>query len=59
MKDAIVEEIHAIREEISREAGHDPQRILEAARLRQKDSAKAHQIVTLPPKRIAPARKAS
>lgn len=34
-KDPIVEEIHAVREQIAREADYDLERILEAARARQ------------------------
>ena len=58
-KDPIVEEVHAIREELAKEAGDDLRRIVEAARTRQQASAKDHAVVTLPPKRIAPTRKAS
>jgi len=39
-KDPIIEEIHAIREEIARAAGYDIERILEAARARQAASGR-------------------
>ena len=58
-KDPIVEEVHAIREEISKEAGDDLDRILEAAKERQHTSENDHDVVRLPPKRVAPTRKAS
>jgi hypothetical protein len=58
-KDPIVEEVHAIRDELSKEAGDDLRRIVESAKTRQQASAKGHAVVTLPPKRIAPNRKAS
>jgi hypothetical protein len=58
-KDPIVEEVHAVRDELSKEAGDDLLRIVEAAKRRQQESAKSHAVVTLPPKRIAPTRKAS
>ena len=58
-KDPIVEELHAIRDELSKEAGDDLRQIVEAAKRRQQASAKDRAVVTLPPKRIAPPRKAS
>jgi hypothetical protein len=58
-KDSIVEEVHVIRDELSKEGGDDLRLIVEAAKRRQQDSAKGHAVVTLPPKRIAPTRKAS
>jgi hypothetical protein len=39
-KDPIIEEIHAVREEIARAAGYDIERILEAARARQAASGR-------------------
>jgi len=48
-KDPIIEEIHAVREEIAREAGYDIERILEAARARQ--SASGREAVRLSPRR--------
>lgn len=58
-KDPIVDEIHQIREELSKESGDDLRRITEAARLRQQAAASSRAVVTLPPKRVVPARKAS
>ena len=58
-KDLIVEEVHAIREELSKEAGDDLRRIVEAARQRQQASTDGRAMVTLPPRRVAPDRKAS
>jgi hypothetical protein len=56
-KDPIVEEIHAVREAIAREAGYDLDRIIEAARARQ--VASGQPVVRLPPKKVAPTKKAS
>jgi hypothetical protein len=50
-KDPILEEIHAVREEIAREADYDIEKILEAARARQ--AASGRQSVQLPPKKVA------
>ena len=58
-KDPIVDEIYQIREELSKESGHDLRRIAEAARKRQQASANTRTVVTLPPKRVVPAKKAS
>ncbi len=56
-KDPIVEEVHAVREAIAREAGYDLDRIIEAARARQVASGRP--VVRLPPKKTAPTKKAS
>jgi hypothetical protein len=56
-KDPIIEEIHAVREDIAREAGYDIERILDAARARQ--AAAGLQAVRLPPRKAEPAKKAS
>jgi hypothetical protein len=53
----IIEEIHAIREALAREADYDLEKILEAARIRQ--AASGLQAVRLTPKRAVPAKKAS
>lgn len=51
-KDRIVAEVHAVREAIAGESGHDLQRIIDAARTRQE--AEHRRVVRLPPKK-APA----
>lgn len=56
-RDPIIEEIHAVREKIAREADYDIEKILEAARARQ--AADGQKTVRLPPKRVEPAKKAS
>lgn len=56
-KDPIVEEVHAVREAIAKEAGYDLDRIIEAARVRQ--AASGHPVVRLPPKKPGSAKKAS
>jgi len=56
-KDPIVEEIHAVREAIAREANYDFERMLEAARARQE--ASGLRAVRLPPRKAELARKAS
>jgi len=56
-KDPIIEEIHAVREELARESGYDLEKILEAARARQ--AASGVKAVRLPPRRVEPAKKAS
>ena len=50
-KDRIVEEVHAAREAIARESGHDLDRIIDAARARQ--AAETRRVVRLPPKKVA------
>ena len=57
-KDPIIEEIHAVREALAREADYDLDKIFEAARTRQEEGGR--QPVTLPPRRpAAPNKKAS
>lgn len=57
--DPIVDEIHQIREELSRESGHDLRRIAEAARKRQQASANTRTVVKSPPKRVVLVKKTS
>ena len=49
-KDPIVEEVHAVREAMARESGHDLDRIIDAARARQ--AAESRRVVRLPPKTV-------
>ena len=49
--DPILEEIHAVRESLAKEAGYDAEKIAEAARRRQAESGR--KAVTLPPRRPA------
>jgi hypothetical protein len=56
-KDPIIEEIHAAREEIAREADYDLEKMLERARERQ--AASGLQAVRLPPREAEAAKKAS
>jgi hypothetical protein len=49
--DPILEEIHAIREELALKSGYDAEKIAEAARKRQAESGRT--AVTLPPRPIA------
>lgn len=53
-KDPIVEEVHAVRQAIARESGHDLDRIIDAARARQ--AAEGRRVVRLPPKKVAATR---
>ena len=55
--DPIVEEIHAIREALSRVSGDDIRKIAEAAKARQAQSGKL--AVRLPPRKARSPRKAS
>jgi hypothetical protein len=55
--DPIVEEIHAIRDAISKASDNDLRKIADAARSRHKASGRPS--VKLPPKRRRPAKKAS
>jgi len=55
--DRIVEEIHAIREALSKASGDDIRKIAEAARARQLDSGRKAE--RLPPRKVRPLRKAS
>ena len=56
-KDPIIEEIHAVREEIARQADYDLDKMFEQARARQE--ASGLKAVRLPPRRPEPAKKAS
>lgn len=56
-KDPIIEEIHAVREEIARAADYDLEKMLEAARARQ--VASGVQAVRLPPRKTEQIKKAS
>jgi hypothetical protein len=55
--DPIIEKIHAIRETLPRESGHDIRKIAEAAKARQAESGR--EAVRLPPRKAKAARKAS
>ena len=55
--DPIIDEIHAIREALSRESHHDIRKIAEAAKARQAESGRKS--VRLPPRKAKAARKAS
>jgi hypothetical protein len=55
--DPIVEELHAIREALSKASDDDLARIAEAARVRQQKSG--HDVVRLPPKRVPQPQKTS
>ena len=55
--DPIIEEIHAIREALSRASGHDIRKIAEAAKVRQAESGRT--TVRRPPRKVKAARKAS
>ena len=56
-KDPIVEEIHAVREELARAADYDLEKLLEAARERQ--AAAGRKAVRLPPRKAESVKKAS
>jgi hypothetical protein len=55
--DPIIEELHAIREALSRASGDDIRKIAEAARARQELSGR--KAVRLPPRKVRAARRAS
>jgi len=55
--DPIVEEIHAIREALSKASDHDIRKIAEVAKARQVQSGK--KAVRLPPRKTKPEQKAS
>jgi hypothetical protein len=55
--DPIIEEIHAVREALSRVSGDDIRKIAEAAKARQRESGR--KTVRLPPRKAKAARKAS
>ena len=56
-KDPIVEEVHAVRESLAKEAGFDLDRLIAAARARQ--AASGRQVVRLAPKKPDLTKKAS
>ena len=55
--DSIIEEIHAIREALSKASGDDIRKIAEAAIARQAESGR--KLVRLPPRKVKATRKAS
>jgi hypothetical protein len=55
--DPIVEEVHAIREALSRASGDDIRKIAEAARARQEKSGRKPE--RLPPRKVRLTKKAS
>lgn len=55
--DPIIDEIHAIREALSRVSGNDLRKIAEAAKARQRESGR--KTVRLPPRKPKAARRAS
>jgi len=55
--DPIIEEIHAIREALSKASGDDIRKIAEAAKVRQAQSGR--KTVRLPPRKAKAAQKAS
>jgi hypothetical protein len=57
LSDPIVDEVRAAREALARESDNDIEKIVEAARVRQAHSGRT--VVTLPPKRTQPAKRAS
>lgn len=56
-RDPILEEIRAVRERLAREADYDLEKLVEAARARQ--AARGVKTVSLPARRIPPAKKVS
>jgi hypothetical protein len=56
-RDPILDEIHAIRKDLSRASGDEIRRIAEAARARQAQSGR--KAVRLPPRKVSAVRKAS
>ena len=57
LSDPIIDEIHAIREAMAKASNDDLNKIAEAARYRQ--AAGGRKVVSLRPKRVATAKKAS
>lgn len=55
--DPIVDEVRAAREALARVAGDDIEKIVEAARARQVQSGRT--VITLPPRKTQPAKRAS
>lgn len=58
-EDFIVEEIHAIRDALSKEAGDDIYRIAKAAQERQRASTASHEVVSLPARKAQQIRRAT
>jgi hypothetical protein len=56
-RDLIIEEIHAVREALSRASGNDIRKIAEAARAQQAESGR--KVVRLPRRKAKVTRKAS
>ena len=52
MTDSFIQEIRAVREALSKEAGYDAEKIAEGARKRQTESG--WKAVMLPPRPVAP-----
>jgi hypothetical protein len=57
VSDPIVDEVRAAREALARASGDDIEKIVEAARARQAQGGRT--VITLPPKRTQPAKRAS
>ncbi len=55
--DPIVDEVRAAREALERTSDDNLEKIVEAARVRQAQGGRA--VVTLPPKKLQPAKRAS
>jgi hypothetical protein len=55
--DPIIDEIHAVRDALSKASGDDIRKIAEAARARQTQSGR--KVERLPPRKARPLRKAS
>jgi len=55
-KDRVIEEVHAAREAIAKDAGYDLDRIMENARARQEKSGRC--VVQRPPKKPSAGKKA-
>ena len=57
LSDPIVDEVRAVREALARASGDDIEKIVEAARERQAQGGRT--VITLPPKKTQPAKRAS
>ena len=57
VSDPIVDEVRAAREALAQASGDDIEKIVEAARARQAQGG--HTVITLPPKKTQPAKRAS
>ncbi len=55
----IIEELHRIREEISRESGDDMKKIAQAVNQKQANANPELHVIRLPPNRVAREKKAS